>query len=181
MDATPLWFVTFLPTESVQFHLPGQLCFKSTCYRGASVGLQFKCTRCHATFGGFDFHSASLTITCMPCWNRINKLFSHTAASNQPGKHNLLNYTALYTDIVTLRCPEGPGVNITLPSWGRVVNGRTLGITHCYDNAFSCTISGGVIAAGGMLLLGNDDSGLYFCRSIGIGEEYYLNLTVLGT
>lgn len=106
--------------------------------------------------------------------------FTHSAAaSNLLGEQNFVNYSALYTDIVTLRCPEGHDVNITQPSWGRIVHGRKLGITQCYDNAFSCTLSGGVVDDG-MLLLGNDDSGLYFCRDTGLGQEYYLNLTVLG-
>lgn len=78
-----------------------------------------------------------------------------------------------------LSCPEGHDINITQPSWGRIVHGQELGITQCYDNTFSCTLSGGVVDDE-MLLLGNDDSGLYFCRGMGAGEEYYLNLTILG-
>lgn len=104
------------------------------------------------------------------------------AASQQPGARNSVSYTVLYTDSVTLRCPVVfiNGTGITRPSWGRIVQGHKVGISQCYDNAFNCSIIGGVVNEAGLRLLGQEDSGLYFCRDFGSGEEYYLNLTVLG-
>lgn len=116
-----------------------------------------------------------------PCMHHVTDLgfVSNlcTAASRLPGKDNFASYSAVYTDKVTLRCPNE--ANLTQPSWGRIVHGRKLGIAQCYDNAFNCTISGGVVNEDGIQLLGNDDSGLYFCRDArSYDETYYLNLTV---
>lgn len=102
-----------------------------------------------------------------------------TAASSQPGAQNFVSYTVLYKDSVTLRCPEISN-SITRPSWGRIVHGHKIGISQCYDNAFNCSIRGGVMNEAGLRLLGCKDSGLYFCRDFGSENEYYLNLTVLG-
>jgi hypothetical protein len=102
------------------------------------------------------------------------------AASQLPGAQNSVSYTVLYTDSVTLRCPVVPINSITQPSWGRIVQGHKVGISQCYDNAFNCSIIGGVVNEAGLRLLGQEDSGFYFCRDFGSGEEYYLNLTVLG-
>ena len=78
-----------------------------------------------------------------------------------------------------LRCPSVSS-NITQPSWGRIVYGHKVGISQCYDNAFNCSISGGVVNEAGLHLFGYEDSGLYFCRDFGTKNEYYLNLTILG-
>lgn len=101
------------------------------------------------------------------------------AASQQPGALNSVSYTVLYTASVTLRCPAVSS-SIIRPSWGRIVDGHKVGLSQCYDNTFNCTIIGGVVNEDGLHLLGHADSGLYFCRDFGSGEEYYLNLTVLG-
>ena len=102
----------------------------------------------------------------------------HAAASSHPGEQHFISYTALYTDKVILNCPEE--VKVSQPSWGRIVHGHEVGISQCYDNAFNCSINGGVIE-NDVHLLGNDDSGLYFCRVTGSHEaDYYLNLTILG-
>ena len=105
-------------------------------------------------------------------------LCNFAAASSQPGAQHFVSYTALYTDRVTLKCPEE--YNATQPSWGRIVHGRKVGISQCYDNAFRCNISGGVITEDYLHLFGNEDSGLYLCRDLGTEDEYYLNLTILG-
>lgn len=101
------------------------------------------------------------------------------ATSLQPGAQNSVSYTVLYRDSVTLRCPDVSN-SIARPSWGRIVHEHKVGISQCYDNTFNCTIIGGVVNEDGLHLLGHADSGLYFCRDFGSGEEYYLNLTVLG-
>ena len=104
---------------------------------------------------------------------------SFSAASSQPGAPNSLSYTVVYTDSVTLKCPDVSN-SIARPSWGRIVHGHKVGISQCYDNAFNCSISGGVVNEAGLRLLGHEDSGLYFCRDFERGDEYYLNLTILG-
>lgn len=101
------------------------------------------------------------------------------AASRKPGAQNSVSYTVRYTDSVTLRCPDVSS-SIARPSWGRIVHGHKVGISQCYDNAFNCSIIGGVVNEAGLRVFGYEDSGLYFCREFGRGDEYYLNLTVLG-
>ena len=104
--------------------------------------------------------------------------YDFTAASSQPGAQNFVSYTVLYKDSVMLRCPKISN-SITRATWGRIVHGHKVGISQCYDNAFNCSIRGGVVNEAGLRLFGREDSGLYFCRDFG-GNEYYLNLTVLG-
>ena len=103
----------------------------------------------------------------------------HAAVSRWPGRSNSVNNISLFTEKIILKCPEGVGV--VSPSWGRIigVDKRDKGLSQCFDNnAYNCTLSGGVNVLG-QTYFGYEDSGLYFCKDDESSKEYYINLTIL--